>query len=137
MPATNAAIARRWFEEVWNQRRDQTIDELLTPTSVCHTDEGPITGPQEFREKIYIPLLTAFPDMRVNIESVLADGDDVALRWSATACHTGDGLAHTPTNRVVLFRGLTWIRIEDGKMREGWQCSNIAEILRSLAKADH
>jgi predicted ester cyclase len=133
MPIPSVAIARRWFEEVWNQRRDQTIDELLTPASICHTDEGPITGPMEFREKVYIPLLAAFPDIRVIVESVLADGDDVAIRWSATGCHTGDGLSCAPTHREVLFRGLTWIRFQDGKLMEGWQSSNIADVVRGLA----
>ncbi len=36
MENENVLLALRWFEEVWNQRRTETIDELLTDESVSH-----------------------------------------------------------------------------------------------------
>ena len=93
MSQQNLALARRWFEEVWNQRRDATIDELLTPESVCYSDDGPIRGPDEFRQRMYAPFLAAFPDLRVTVEGVVAEGDDVVVRWSATGCHSARGWA--------------------------------------------
>src|SRR5262245_39594540 len=111
MSAENFAVARRWFEEVWNQRRDQTIDELLTPHSVCHTDEGPIVGKEEFRARMYVPLLSAFPDLRVEVEGVTGQGDDVVVRWSAAGTHSGDGLGFAPTGKGVILRGITWMRV--------------------------
>jgi hypothetical protein len=48
MENDNTALVRRWFEEVWNQRRGEVIDEMLAGESVCHADEGPIRGPREF-----------------------------------------------------------------------------------------
>ena len=131
----NDAIVRRWFEEVWNERRDAAIDELLPPESVCYTDDGVLRGAEEFRERQFLPFVTAFPDLRVEIEATLAQNDQVVVRWSAVGTHSGDGLGIAPTGRPARFRGISWIRLCDGKFREGWQSSNIPEMLRELAAA--
>jgi steroid delta-isomerase-like uncharacterized protein len=127
-------VARRWFEEVWNQRRAETIDELLTPESVCHAEEGPIRGLDEFRQRMHAPLLGAFPDLRVTIENILDQGDQVVVRWTATGTHSGNGLGVVATGKAVSFRGITWLRIGGGKLREGWQHSNIPETIRTLVQ---
>src|SRR5258705_212282 len=126
-------VVRRWFEEVWNQRRAATVDELLTAASVCHTADGPVTGPAEVRARLYQPLLGAFPDLRVTVEDVIAEGDRVAVRWAASGTHTGHGLGFGPSGRAVTFRGMTWVRVQGGKLVEGWQWSDIPEVVRSLA----
>jgi steroid delta-isomerase-like uncharacterized protein len=133
MSRDSIAIVRRWFEEVWNQRRDRTIDELLDEDSVCHTDQGPVRGPGEFRERMYAPFVAAFPDLRVEIEAILGDDDQLAVRWSASGTHDGDLPNGKATGERVKLRGLTWVRIEDGKLREGWESSNIGDVVRDLA----
>jgi predicted ester cyclase len=135
MAQDNIALVRRWFEEVWNLRREQTIDELIAAESVCYTDDGPLLGPDGFRERQYAPFTAAFPDLRVNVEAIIADGDDVVVRWSATGLHTGDGLGFRATNRDVLFRGISWIQVRDGKLMQGWQSSNISQVVLELAAA--
>lgn len=134
MSQENIAVVRRWFEEVWNQRRAETIAELLTEESVCYLDEGPIRGPAEFRERMHAPFLAAFPDLRVEVEDIIAQGDRVAVRWSATGTHAGEGLGCRPTHEKVTNRGITWICVRDGKLQEGWQSSSIREVVRELAE---
>jgi steroid delta-isomerase-like uncharacterized protein len=133
MSAENAELVRRWFEDVWNHRRAEAIDELLTDESVCHADQGPMRGPAGFREQQVVPFLSAFPDLRVEIEAILAEGDQVAVRWRAEGTHTGGGIGLPPTNRPASFRGISWICVREGKFCEGWQVSNIPEVVRSLA----
>jgi steroid delta-isomerase-like uncharacterized protein len=128
-----ADVARCWFEQVWNQRRAETIDELLTSNSVCYGDDGPLIGPQAFRERMYAPFLAAFPDLRVTVEGVVAEGDHAVVRWSAEGTHTGGGLGFGPSGKAIAFRGITWLRIDGGKLAEGWQHSNIPEVPRTLS----
>ena len=78
------------------------------------------------------PFLGAFPDLRVEVEEIIAQDDQVAVRWSATGTHRGDHLGCPPCGEPVTFRGLTWIVVRDGKFREGWQHSNIPEVLARL-----
>ncbi len=132
MSAANVAVARRWFEEVWNHRRSETIDELLGPDSVCYADTGEIRGPDGFKATQHGPFLSAFPDVWVTVEGAIGDGDEVAVRWSAEGTHTGEGLGLPPTGRRVRFEGVTWVRVRDGKLGDGWQWSNIPAVLASL-----
>jgi predicted ester cyclase len=125
-------LVRRWFEEVWNQRRGEVIDELTTAESVCFTEGGPIRGPAEFRAKQFEPLLAAFPDLHVAVEGTVEEGDQVVVRWTATGTHTGVGMGLQPSGRSVTFQGMSWIVVRDGRLHEGWQTSNIPEVLRSL-----
>jgi steroid delta-isomerase-like uncharacterized protein len=132
MSSANTALARRWFEEVWNQRRTDTIDELLTPESVCTSDLGTLRGPEGFKQVGHAPFLAAFPDLRIRVEGTVAEGDQVVVRWTLKATHTGQGLGIPPSGRPVAARGMTWIRYQNGKMMEGWDCWNVTGFLESL-----
>lgn len=126
------AVARRWFEEVWNQRRLEVVFELLPPDGVCQTEDGPICGPEEFLERQFEPLTAAFPDLRVQIDDCLANGDQAVVRWSAAGTHRGEALGLAPTGRSVHFAGMSWIRFKNGRLSEGWQASNVASVLAGL-----
>jgi predicted ester cyclase len=78
-------------------------------------------------------MLAAFPDLRVEVEAVLGEGDQVAVRWSAVGTHAGDLPGAKATGERVALRGLTWVLVRDGKLREGWQSSNIGDVVRGLA----
>lgn len=134
MSAENVALVRRFFEEVWNDRRAETIEELLDEESVCQSDSGELRGPGGFRAMQYEPMLSAFPDARVTIEGIMAAGDEVAVRWSADATHTGSAMETTPTGRPVRLEGVSWIQVRDGKLGLGWQWSNIPAVLASLRR---
>lgn len=136
MASGNVGLALRWFEEVWNQRRTDTIDELLTDESVSYSESGPLRGKQQFKEQAHAVFLSAFPDLKITVEGAVADGDEVVVRWSVRATHLGDGLGFRATGRAVSFRGMTWIRYRDGKMIEGWDCWNQAGLIQSLREAD-
>src|SRR3954464_14368656 len=100
MANENVVLARRWFEEVWNQRRTDTIDELLTDESVTHSESGPLRGKEEFRERAHAVFLSAFPDLRMTVEGTVAEADQVVVRWAATATHLGDVLGFPATGRA-------------------------------------
>ena len=132
MSAENVGLARRWFEEVWNQRKKETIDDLIAPESVCQAAGGELRGPGMFQALVYEPFVDAFPDLRLTVEGTVAEGDQVVVRWTATGTHTGPGLGLIPTGRPIFLRGMTWIRFAGGKMVEGWDCWNYREMIESL-----
>ena len=136
MSNLNAERSRRWFEEVWNQRRLSAIEELLTPESVGHTEAGDLRGVDEFK-RFQADVLSAFPDLCLSIEAIVADGDDVVIRWRASGCHTGDGLGVSATQQPVSFEGMTWHRYRDGKLMEGWNFWNHAGMVQRLRDAEH
>src|SRR4051794_24344157 len=105
MSAANVALARQWFEEVWNQRRAEAIDKFLTPESVGHLVTGDVPGADAFREQVHAEFLRAFPDLKVTVEETVAEGDTVVVRWCAAGRHGGDAFVLKATHRQVEFRG--------------------------------
>jgi steroid delta-isomerase-like uncharacterized protein len=122
MSEANVALMKRWFEEVWIQRRKATITELFAPNGISHgVDEtgADIIGSAVFLE-FYDRFLGAFPDMKLKIEDAFGQDDKVLIRWSAVMHHTGDQLGIPASNKRVAIGGTTLARIANGKIVEAW-----------------
>lgn len=131
MPESNADLARRWFEQVWNLRRDATVHELLHSGGIGHIEGADVRGPEEFLAA-RAALLGGFPDLRVAVEAIVSEGPDVVVRWSAKGTHGGDGLGFPATSRPASFRGITWLRFSNGQVVEGWDSWNLGRLLQEL-----
>lgn len=131
MPGSNRDGALRWMREVWNERREATIEEMLSPDAVGHM-EGVLTrGPEGFR-KARAALLGAFPDLKLTVIAAVAEGDSVVIRWNVEATHLGDDLGVVASKQKVNFRGMTWLRFEDSRIVEGWDSWNQGGLLEQL-----
>ncbi len=128
----NKELAIRWFDEVWVKRRREAIFEMLGPEAVGHTEHGDTLGPEPFAQ-IHAAFLTAFPDLTLVVEDVLAEGDHAVIRWSFSGTHRGDFLGVAATGRVVMAKGMTWHRFEDGRLVEGWDSWNADGLMRQLS----
>ena len=130
----NATILRRWFEEVWNQGREATIDELLAPDAIGHDLGGAgqnHVGPAAFKP-FWAQLRGAFPDMRFSIDDVVSEGTKVAGRWTATMTHQGDTLGVAATHKKLTITGMIFLRIEGGRIHEGWNSWDQLAMAREL-----
>jgi steroid delta-isomerase-like uncharacterized protein len=131
MADDNAALARRWFEEVWTQGREGTIDELLAPRCVVH-GLGHETLDKDGFKKFHRNYRDAFPDVTITVDQTVSEGDLVAVRWSGSGTHKGDGLGFPATNKPARFGGMTFIRIQNGKLIEGWNIFDQLGMLTQL-----
>jgi steroid delta-isomerase-like uncharacterized protein len=131
MNEDNRARALRWMQEIWNERRESTIDELMHPDAVGHMEGGDVYGPAGFKAG-RASLLDALPDLTIEVEDSVADKDSVVLRWRVTGTHKGSGLGLPPTGKAVKFRGISWFRFADGRMVEGWDSWNLGALLEHL-----
>jgi predicted ester cyclase len=68
---------------------------------------------------------------------VLAEGDRVAIRWTATMTHRGDQLGFPVTGKHVTLEGSTFAVIGNGKIREGWNQMEFQGMIHSLQTAAH
>jgi steroid delta-isomerase-like uncharacterized protein len=132
MAHPNEVLVRRWFAEVWNERNLAAIDELVDPSSVGHTEIGRLQGIPAWRE-MFDSFVHAMPDLRTEIEDVIADDTRAVVRWHFTGTHTGAMEGIAPTNRTVGGRGTTWFRIANGRVAEAWDTWNQAAFFESLA----
>jgi len=117
--ARNKAVATRVFDEIFNQGRFQVADEIYAPNFQNHglhrsvdlkTDQDAVHS--EMR---------AFPDLRLTVQDMIAEGDKVAVLWTFRGTHTGSGYEGLPpTGTRVEVRGITIWRIVDGRIVEEW-----------------
>ena len=132
--AENIALARRWFDEVWNKRHDATVHELLHPDAVGHLEGLVSRGIVEFlAARAFI--VNAFPDFRLNVDDAVGQNDVVVVRWSFEGTHGGEFLGIAPTATPVRFRGITWLRFSDGRIVEGWDAWNQGRLVTELQHA--
>jgi steroid delta-isomerase-like uncharacterized protein len=128
----NRALALRWMEEVWNQRREEVVDELMHADAVGHMEGGDVHGPEGFKIA-RAAFLDALPDLRIEVEDSIAEGDQVVLRWRVTGTHLGAGLGMPPSGRPVEARGMSWFRLRDGRMAEGWDSWDQSGLMKALS----
>lgn len=116
-------VLHRWFEEVWNQGREEVIDELLAEGTVLNglndAEGNPLCGTEGFKT-MYRAFRSAFSDLHVTIEDTVREGDKIAIRCSVRAVHSGEGLGITAKNQTVEFTGLGIAKIKDGQIVEVW-----------------
>jgi steroid delta-isomerase-like uncharacterized protein len=121
MSESNKTVVRRLFEEVWNQGNLPVTDELFAPNYAHHDSSTPDVGRGPESEKKRATLYrTAFPDLRLTIEDIIAEGETVMARWSCQGTHKGDLSGIAPTGKRITISGISTARIANGKMAEGW-----------------
>jgi steroid delta-isomerase-like uncharacterized protein len=136
MTSSNIHVARRWFEEMWNQGRAELIPELLAPDAPIYDVGAPgdvRRGPEGFRP-VYEKLRGAFPDIHFTIEEAIGERDLVALRWTARATHRGPQLGFAPTNSPMTVGGMGFARVRDGKVVEAWNTWDMMGLLQQLGR---
>ncbi|MFY9804236.1 MAG: ester cyclase [Candidatus Acidiferrales bacterium] len=133
--AENVALMQRWFQEVWNEGRIQTIYDLMDENGVATGQDQPgveIRGPAEF-VALFNRLHGAFPDMKLTVDDIIAADDKVVVRWSAVMTHTGDHLGIPATNRQARITGITIAQIKDGKIIRGWDNWDQLALMQQLS----
>jgi steroid delta-isomerase-like uncharacterized protein len=131
MSAENKVMMRRWFEEVWNRGRVAAIDEMLSSQATIH-GLGPEGLDVAAFKQFHTRYRSAFPDVRIHVEDVIAEGDKVAVRWSGTGTHQGNDLGFPATGNSIQFTGMTIGRVENGKLVEGWNVFDQLGMLQQL-----
>ncbi len=83
-------------------------------------------------------LQAAFPDLSLRVDDMVAEGDKVASRWTATGTQRGPFFGIPPTNLRVTWTGMTLDRIEGGKIvdtKTNWDSLEVLQKLTNAAKA--
>jgi len=128
--ATRAdAVIREWFEHLWNQKREDTIDRLLAPGATVDGLPAPIRGPEGFKP-FYRAFRDAFPDIRVEVVRTITEGNMVAAHCQVTGRRAPD--AGGAPGAPVEFWGMVIVRVDDGKIAEAWNSFDFLGLYQQL-----
>jgi steroid delta-isomerase-like uncharacterized protein len=130
----NKAIVRRAIEEGWNHGNVAVFDELCAPNFIYHDPGIPDVRTLEGYKRFAAEIRTAFPDLHFTIEDLVAEGDQVVMRWTFRGTNTGDLVTPMPlpaTGKQVTVTGISIGRFAGGKALEVWnQGDNLGEMQR-------
>ena len=126
----NKAVARRVFDEIFNQGKFEAADEIYAKDFVNHGRTRDI-GLKEDQDAAR-GWKSAAPDLKMTVELMVAEGDLVTVLWRAEGTNTGTGNGIPATGRVIKGRGITIWRIQDGKIREEWSEFDMLSIMQQL-----
>ena len=124
--------AQQQFGEAVNSGNLERLRDLVSQDVKDHDpapDQKP--GPQGYID-FFSMMRTAFPDMHIEVEKLVADEDDVAFAYTLTGTHKGKFMGVDGTNRSVKVRGMQISRFRDGKLLERWGSSDELGILRQI-----
>jgi steroid delta-isomerase-like uncharacterized protein len=136
MSMENKAIVRRFYEEVWNKRRVELVDELMSPSHAMHDNQLPDSGigPEAYKRNV-ARYVTGFPDVRFTVEDMVAENDKVAVSWTISGTHKGEFRGVSPTGKKVSIEGITINHIADGKIMDSYVSWDTLGLMQQLGVA--
>lgn len=128
----NKELLTSYISEVWGAGDLSALSDFLSPSFKRHV--SPLQPPVDFAGQVerLEGFRTAFPDITVTVEDVIADGDRVAFRSTMRGTHLGEFLGISPTGREVTVGLVDIIRIEDGAFVEQWGGPDLFDMVRQL-----
>jgi predicted ester cyclase len=127
----NKAIVRRFFEEGPSKGNLIDADKLLSPDFTMYTPLPASPGIKGIHEVI-TTCRAAFEHLNVTIEDMIAEGDNVAARFTAQGIHKGDFMGLQATGKPITMTGIEIFRIKDGRIVELWGEANLLGLMQQL-----
>jgi steroid delta-isomerase-like uncharacterized protein len=113
----NRALVDRYYEDIWNAGNVAAADEILSSTFTFYPPDAPEGLQGRATYTAYVELhRRAFPDLRITVMDVLAEGNRVAVQWAMQGTHHGPFGSVMPTGAEVIVRGMDLVHIAGGRI---------------------
>lgn len=135
MANDNKQLTRRLLEEVWNNGNLAALDDLLDPSFEGH---DPLMGPlkPEAYKNAVKAYRRAFPDLRFEVNAVVADGSFVTTRWTLRCTHLGPFLGTPSTSKYAQVTGINMAELRNGKLLSEYSEWDALALFRQLELQD-
>jgi len=126
----NKAVARAFFEEVLGRGELEKYSDFHTADFVGHGYQHDFNLADDLaaaREE-----RAAFPDLQFRVNHMVAEGDMVAVDWTAWGTNTQPGMGLPATGKPARVPGMTIFRFKDGKISEEWGVWCVLSVQKQL-----
>ncbi len=127
----NKALVRRFVDEIFVQGRPGAVDELVADDFVSHTWGSTGDGKGDLKMAIS-RLATILADPAFTVEDLIAEGDRVVVRLTASATQIGEFLNLPPSGKRYSIGEIHIFRLRDGMVVEHWHRYDQLGMLRQL-----
>jgi len=118
--------------EIINAHAFDRLGEVFAADVVDH-DPAPDQGPGvDGFVGFFTTMATAFPDLAVEVDTLLADDEQVAMAYRISGTHDGDFQGISPTGNPTEVRGVQIAKFRDGKIVERWGSSDELGLMGQL-----
>ena len=128
----NKAFERRLYEEIYIRKNSAAIEQFFATNWVCHPSPPGMPSGLKGMKQWHDLNNKAIPDMQVKLEDMVAEGDKVACRWTATGTHEGEFMGVPATNKQISLSGIHIDLITSGKVAETWNYSDMLGVMQQL-----
>jgi predicted ester cyclase len=135
MSEANKQVVRRVYDEVFGQGKLEVVDEVIAADAVEHTPPSPDFPLDDVRRglKEFVQMMRqGLPDLRLNVEHMVAEGDLVAVNVVIEGTHQGELMGVPPSDAQVSVRGFDLIRVVDGMCTEHWGVQEDLKLLQQI-----
>jgi steroid delta-isomerase-like uncharacterized protein len=129
----NKALVRRFYDQVWNKGNVAVTSDVFAEDYVRHDLRASSAEPgPSGQARIAADFRAAFPDLRMEVDLILGEGDLVAARWTTEGTNIGAWAERPPTGRPARFSGVNIFRIREGKVVELWNHRDDLGLMQQL-----
>lgn len=136
MSVETKAIVRRLYEEVWNKRRFEVVNEIISPSHALNDPQmtGSAVGPDAYKRQVTL-FIAAFPDLQFTIEDVVAEKDKVVVAWVISGTHKREFRGIPASNKKVTVEGITINHVTNGKITDSDVSVDYLGLLQQIGVA--
>ncbi len=129
-PEENKALVRRYLETAWNKKDPTIVDELVAEDFAQHAAN--VLPGREGVKKFFEMVYAGFPDAHFALENIIAEGNQVATRFTVRGTHQGLFLGIPATGKSMTLTGMALLELRDGKIVANWNELDMLGALRQL-----
>ena len=121
MSADNKSIVRLLYDEVWNKRRLELVDEIISPSHALHDPNltGSAVGPEAYK-RLVSRWVAGISDLRFTLEDMVGENEKLAVAWTISGTHKGEFMGVPPTNKKVTVDGITIHHFVNAKIMDSY-----------------
>ncbi len=132
MAAQSAELSRRIFEDVWNRKNLNAIDDLISANYIHHDANSPAASGIDGYKQFVNYYMNAFPDAHFTIDDAFTDGHNEVTRWTVVGTHEGELAGIPRTGRRFSVTGISIARVANGKITESWNNWDALGLMQQL-----
>jgi steroid delta-isomerase-like uncharacterized protein len=123
----NKALVHKWIE-AWRDNNLALLDELFTQD---YSVNGTVIGIEGVKQAVQF-LHAAFSDISAELNEMVAEDDQVVVRWTVRGRQVGDFMGIAPTGKFVELQGINIYRVRAGKISANHERTNVVEVIHGL-----